>query len=143
MALDAGGCGTGLVSETIRTLRVFGEIQRMRWVLVVAALIFAHGAACWAQDAKTRISLTENSNVTSAEIGKSLDSHCPEVVLTADPRKADYTLEAINTGAGPARNPYKFTLFDHNGDRVYSTETSRKDSAVKDVCTYLAKHRRQ
>ncbi len=112
----------------------------MKCPLVLAILILAHGAVCWAQEPKTRISLTESSNVSSAEIGKSLDSHCPEVVITADSKKADYLLEAIYTGAGAARSPYKFTLFGRGGDRVFSTETARKDSAVKDVCRFIKKH---
>ncbi len=55
--------------------------------------------------------------------------------------RAEYLLEARNTGAGAARKPYKFTLFGPNGDRFFSTETSRLDSAVKDVCAYIQKHK--
>lgn len=82
-----------------------------------------------------RIALAERSNVSSAEIGKSLDKHCPGIVVTADASRAEYHLEAIDTGAGAARKPYKFTLFDQTGDRIFSTETARVDSAVKNVCT--------
>ena len=84
---------------------------------------------CHAQERKVRIFLTgtdqtlgSNSNVSAAEIGRSLDKHCPEVVLTIEQSKAQYLLQARNTEAGAARKPYKFTLFGDDGDRVFSTE---------------------
>jgi hypothetical protein len=107
------------------------------------SLLLLTGAA-YAQDRRIRIFLTGNdqtlgnsSNVSAAEIGKSLDKHCADVVLTIQQEKAEYLLQARDTGAGAARKPYKFTLFDQSGDRVFSTETSRLDSAVKDVCVYV------
>lgn len=110
-------------------------------------LLFALAATCYSQDKKVRIFLTgtdqtlgNSSNVSAAEIGKSLDKRCAEVVLTIDQGRADYLLQARDTGAGAARKPYKFTLFGRSGDRVFSTETSRLDSAVKDVCVYVRSH---
>jgi hypothetical protein len=67
------------------------------------------------QEHKIRVSLTASSNVVSAAIQKEFDSRCPEVVITVDPSKANYSLEAINTGSGKLRNPYKFSLFDPTG----------------------------
>jgi hypothetical protein len=115
--------------------------------LSLAIAFLALGGTCHSQDNKTRIflmgtdqTLANSSNVSAAEIGKSLDKHCPGVVLTIQQQRADYLLEAKDTGAGPARKPYKFTLFDHTSDRVFSTETSRLDNAVKDVCVFVQKH---
>lgn len=88
---------------------------------------------------KVRIALTPRSNVSSSEVGKGLDRHCSNVVITDDPQKAAFTLEAWDTGAGAGRKPYKFTVF-KNGDRVYSTETRGVESAVKDVCGYVSSH---
>ena len=85
--------------------------------------------------------MRENSNVSKAEIGKALNSRCPDVAITVDPEKADYLLEAINTGAGPARKPYKFSLFNRAGDYVFSTETAHVDNSVKDVCRFIEKHK--
>ena len=90
-----------------------------------------------AQDHKLRVSLTGSSNVAAAPIGKSLDKHCSEVVITVDEAKANYLLEAIDTGAGKGRKPYKFTLFNPDGDRAFSTETAGLDNAVKDVCGFI------
>ena len=109
----------------------------MRKRLAIAPLLIVLAWASHAQDHKLRVSLTSSSNVAAAPIGKSLDKYCPEVVITVDEQKANYLLEAIDTGAGKARKPYKFTLFDPDGDRAFSTETSGLDSAVKDVCGFI------
>jgi hypothetical protein len=109
-------------------------------VLVGLALV---GSAL-SQD-KIRVTLTLRSNVSTSEIGKGLDKRCPNVilsnaiVLSDDTSKARYALEAWNTGDGPGRKPYKFTLFS-NGDRMFSTETRGISGAVKDVCDYIQKH---
>jgi hypothetical protein len=107
--------------------------------LGLAPLLTFLAWAAQPQEQKLRICLTANSNVAAASIGKSLDKHCPEVVVSMDQQKANYLLEAIDTGAGKARKPYKFTLFSPDGDRAFSTETAGLDSAVKDVCTYIRK----
>ena len=109
--------------------------------LIGTLLLFACVSTSQGQDRKVRISLTGNSNVSAAEIGKALDVNCSGIVITVDPQKADYLLEAIYTGAGPARNPYKFTLYNHEGDRVFSTETARVKSATKDICSFIQKNR--
>ena len=96
---------------------------------------------CTAQsNHKFRIALTPRSNISTSEIGKGLDRHCPDVIISDDPQKTDYTLEAWDTGAGPGRKPYKFTLFKKQ-DRVFSTETRGVAGAVKDVCTYIEKQK--
>ena len=52
---------------------------------------------------KLRLCLTASSNLAAAPIGKSLDKHCPKVVITVDTQKANYLLEAVNTHAGKGR----------------------------------------
>lgn len=100
------------------------------------------GLACWsggfAQGKHERITLTPRSNVSTSEVGKELDRHCSNVVITDDAQKADFTLEAWDTGAGAGRKPYKFTLF-KNGERVFSTETRGLAGAMKDVCAFINK----
>ena len=108
----------------------------------VILLLLAFSSTGMAQTAQIRLSVTDNSNVSKAEIGKSLASHCSAVVITIDPNKADYELEAIYTGAGAARKPYKFSLFKPTGDYVFSTQTARLDNAVKDVCAFIGQHKR-
>lgn len=109
----------------------FASLYRV--VAVVAfALVFAGGA-----QAQTRIALTQRSNVSTSEVGKNLDKHCPTVVLTEDSGHADFLLEAWDTGAGAGRKPYKFTVFAPNGDRVFSTEAARIAGAVEGVCRFV------
>ena len=107
--------------------------------LASGLLLLACAATSLGEDHKARISLTERSNVSTAEIGKSLDSHCPDIVITIDRQKADYLLEARDTGAGALRKPYKFTLFSPAGDRVFSTEASSLDGATKQICGFIHK----
>lgn len=95
-----------------------------------------------AQEKKTLIFVTDTSNVSKAEIGKSLSSDCPEVSVTIDQQKSAYSLEAVWTGAGPARKPYKFSLFNNGGEYVFSTQTARLNNAVKDVCIFVRKEKR-
>jgi hypothetical protein len=63
------------------------------------------------------------------------------VIVTAHRKKADYLLEAIDTHSGKARKPYKFTLFNSDGDRIFSTETAALSNAVKDVCEFIEKNK--
>lgn len=86
------------------------------------------------QEHKIRVSLTASSNVA---IQREFDSRCAEVVVTVDQSKASYFLEAIDTGAGKARAPYKLSLFDSAGDHTFGTETASLGSAVKDVCKFI------
>ena len=105
----------------------------------IALILCLIPACALAEDSvKQHISLTPRSNVSTSEVGKELDHHCPAVIITSDPQRADYELEAWDTGAGHGRKPYKFTLF-KNGDRVFSTETRGLAGAMKDVCTFLSK----
>jgi hypothetical protein len=113
----------------------------MKTPFAVVLVLFIFAGTCHAQDKRIRISITAKSNVSEAEIGKALNSHCPDVSITVDPEKADYLLEAIDTGAGPARKPYKFSLFNHGGDYVFSTQTARADNSVKDVCKFIEKQK--
>jgi hypothetical protein len=107
--------------------------MRKIFTIVVLLSCFTVG-----QDRKIRIALTPRSNVSSSEVGKELDKHCPNVILTDDSQRAAYTLEAWDTGAGAGRKPYKFTVF-KEGDRVFSTETRGVAGAVNDVCAYVSK----
>jgi hypothetical protein len=100
-----------------------------------------------AASATVRISITGKSNISTAEIGKSFDSQCSEVVVALDVEKADYLLEAIDRGtgrgAGRGRSTarYEVTLFNRGGDRVFSSETVYLGNAFKDVCSFIRKQR--
>jgi hypothetical protein len=104
-------------------------------ILILAAMLFSLPAV--AQDGVTRIFISARSNVSAAELGREFDSHCPSVRISESQQRADFDLEAIDNGSGVARKPYKFALFNSDGDRVYSTETGQLTGAVKDICKYI------
>ena len=103
----------------------------MRAVLFAFVLAISYCTTLTGQANPIRIALTTNSTVKSADMVKGLGSNCPDVSLTVDPAKADYTLEAVED------NHFKFTVFNKDGDAVYSTTTHRLGSAVKDVCRFI------
>jgi len=111
----------------------------MRTSLVGFVLAMACSTTLAAQGSPTRIALTPSSNVPSAQIVKHLRSSCPDVVLTTDLAKADYTLEASESknAAGTRAFDFQFTLFNKDGDAVYTTSPRRITNAVKDVCTFI------
>ncbi len=102
-------------------------------VLFLVICIFSGMAL--SQKSSRRIALTGNSTVPSSEILKNLGKKCPGVTLTINPANSDYTLEA-NTENNRYNQPlrYEFTLFDRNGNSIFSTKTRHLSNAVKDVC---------
>ena len=90
-----------------------------------------------AQDTAKRIVLTDKSDVPTADILKGVQKHCPNVSITNDATKSDYTLEAVKKTRireGTEHDRFDLTVFDRDGKAVYSTETSGVGNAVKDVC---------
>ena len=100
-------------------------------------LLLLLGASVYAQDNVTRITLI-NSNIPSGAVLKGINENCQNLVLTLDASKASYTLEAqINKGSENRNERSWLTLFDKNGDAVFTTDTVGTENAVKDVCRFL------
>ncbi|HTW32463.1 MAG TPA: hypothetical protein VMD76_12345 [Candidatus Sulfotelmatobacter sp.] len=78
------------------------------------------------QSTASLVALTGNSDVPDKDISKSLRKVCPNISITNDAAKSDYTLEAI---AG-----ISLTLFDRDGKTVRSSASLDLDTAVKDIC---------
>jgi hypothetical protein len=119
--------------------RKFAFVDRF-WLLATVAcstLIFAEAKP-------VKISLTTQTPssipaMATADIARELSKRCPNAGLTRNAETADYSLEAVG---GDRTNPhgqrlYKFTLFDHEGNVVFTTETRQLGNAVKDVCAYI------
>jgi hypothetical protein len=105
----------------------------MKRVLVVVSLLLLAGAvAIQAQPKQFRFFLSPASTVPSADVLKNLGNKCPNASLTLDSKKSDYMLEA-----GGWSGHYRFTVFKHGGDAVFSTSTVMLSNAVKDVCHYV------
>lgn len=89
-----------------------------------------------AQSTAKSIALTDKSQVEPKDLLKPLQKECPDISVTNDAAKSDYTLEAIKK-VDPSHNgndTFNFTLFDHDGQIVRSTSTALLGNAVKDMC---------
>jgi hypothetical protein len=110
---------------------------------VASCFAFGQNAPMEKPESTVRLWLSEkevnsaHGQFSSQEILKELSSKCVGVVLTDSQEKADYRLEAGHawccTPQGQSRG-YVFTLFNKEGDAVFSTKTHGLGNAVKDVC---------
>lgn len=90
------------------------------------------GTARAQQHAPVKLYLAPSSMVPQADIVRHLGNKCPNVTLTLDSKKSDYMLDARGWSGR-----YKFTLYRHGGDAVFSTQTQMMSNSVKDVCKYI------
>lgn len=79
--------------------------------------------------------------IPTADIAREVSKRCPNVSITRNAEAANYSLEAVG---GERTNPhgqrlFKFTLYDHDGNVVFTTETRQLHNAVKDVCAFIDK----
>src|SRR6267154_326817 len=99
-------------------------------------LILLSSIPALAQDVPKRIAMTDKSDVSTADILKGLQKNCSNISITSDVTKSDYTLEAIKKtkfAGGNESDHFDLTLFDHDGNAIYSTSTRRVSNAVKDL----------
>jgi hypothetical protein len=94
-----------------------------------------------ALDAPKSIALSKTSNVSHADISTLLQKGCPQVSITDDPTKGDYTLEAtVKTDLKAApheQTSFDLTLFDRDGKLLRSTSNPGLGGAVKDMCNAI------
>ncbi|MGH9776179.1 MAG: hypothetical protein ACRD50_14675 [Candidatus Acidiferrales bacterium] len=99
--------------------------------LLMLALLATAGAAS-PQPRPVKLVLSPRSTIPSGELLRHFSSHCSNVSLTMNSKQSDYMLEA-----GGWSGEYRFTLYAHGGDAIFSTHTARLGNAVKDTCKYL------
>jgi hypothetical protein len=112
----------------------------MKLLVLILASVVSISSAFGQSNPQKRIALTSASNVTTGEVARELAKHCPEIKVTVDASKADYTLEAKfiqGTKSGNAYQSAEFTLFSLDGDVLFSTSTMLVKNAVKDVCSFI------
>jgi hypothetical protein len=108
-------------------------MKRLLAIAAVAVVLVMLGAGSLGADPRPiKLLLKPTSTIPEAEVLRHLSSHCPNVGITRDWRRSDYELEA-----GGWSGAYKFVVYAHGGDAVYSTTTERLGNAVKDVCHFL------
>jgi hypothetical protein len=101
-------------------------------VAMLFLFFWASAGTARAQHGPVRIYLAPSSMVYQADIVRHLGNKCPNVTLTLDSKKSDYMLDARGWSGH-----YKFTLFRHGGDAVFSTQTQMMSNSVKDVCRFI------
>jgi hypothetical protein len=102
-----------------------------------AGLVLLSAISTAAQNTPKSIAFTDTSTVPPNEILKPLRKECPNVSITNDVSKSDYTLEAIKRSApgSPAgTNTFDLTAFDRDGKTFRSTSTTSLGNSVKDIC---------
>lgn len=86
-------------------------------------------------------SIPDGIRSPSADVIKTFNEKCPQVTVTDDVVKADFTVILDHEeGKGVARRKNKVVVFDHNGDDIYSGSTRGLGNAVKDACSAIVTH---
>jgi|SRR5580692_9541988 hypothetical protein len=103
------------------------------------AVLILSSAYLVAEAKPTKINVT-SSTLPTATIAKQFADKCPNVGITRN-EQADYSLEVAG---GDRTNPhgnrlYQFSLFNANGDVVFTASTRQLHNAIKDVCNYINK----
>lgn len=109
----------------------------MRKLLMIGLMLSLLPVASFARKKKVparplKVVLSPASTVPAGDIMKYLNQKCPNVTITLDSTKSDYMLTARGWSG-----QYRFTLYRHGGDLVFSTSTMMLSNAVKDVCRYV------
>lgn len=96
------------------------------------------------QDAK-RIVLSPKSNISTSEVAEGFQKYCPNVLVTEDPGKADFTLEAaqeVTLYQGDSVRRWHFTLLNKDGDVIFTTHPkfslgNRFAHHFEDTCKFI------
>jgi hypothetical protein len=108
-------------------------MKRILMSAAVAGILWLGSAAgSPAEPRPIKLLIKPTSTVPPEEVLRHLSTHCPNVGITRDWKRSDYELEA-----GGLSGAYRFVVYAHGGDAVYSTNTARLGNAVKDVCHFL------
>ena len=90
------------------------------------------------QKGPVRIAFSSTSTIAAIDIRKALAANCPDVLLTTDPLRSDYALEAMAGTVNPIYptevTRYRFTLFDRAGNSFFSTAPHKFLNAIHNVC---------
>ena len=74
----------------------------------------------------------------SSEMAKDFDKECPEVKITINQARADYTVTLNHIESGFVRDN-QFEVYDADGDRIKGKEGGSIKNGVKGVCSLIAK----
>jgi hypothetical protein len=93
------------------------------------------------QKGPVRIAFSSTSTIAATDIRKALAATCPNVLLTTDPLRSDYALEAmagtVNVVFPTEVTRYRFTLFDRSGNAFFCTAPHKFANAIHNLCTAI------
>jgi hypothetical protein len=111
-------------------------------IFAVLALLFFTSVIS-AQDTK-RVILSPKSTISTSEIAEGFEKACPNVLVTEDPAKADYVLEAaenVRFSNGDSMRQWHFTLLSKDGDVLFTTHPKvsfhKYEHHFKDTCEFI------
>lgn len=71
----------------------------------------------------------------TAEIIKTFNQRCPEVIVTSNLQKAQFAITLDHEGGkGYLRHRNKIVVFNRDGDVIFSDSTRELGNSVKDAC---------
>jgi hypothetical protein len=71
----------------------------------------------------------------TAEIIKTFNQRCPQVIVTSNPDKAQFAVTLDHEGGkGYLRHRNKIVVFNRDGDAIFSDSTRELGNSVKDAC---------
>jgi hypothetical protein len=84
-------------------------------------------------EAKLRVYVTDRPQTT--EIMKTFNQRCPEVAVTNNVAKADFSVTLDHEGGkGYLHRRNKIVVFNRDGDDIFADSTRELGNAVKDAC---------
>jgi hypothetical protein len=96
-------------------------------------------------DSKGSLSVTGGTSPRITDAMKNFARHCPGVVITLNPERADYVARFDYEEVSPATlfvGGNKVAVFDQKQELIYSVSTRRLTNAVKHTCTAILSRKR-
>jgi hypothetical protein len=91
----------------------------------------ADGSGSWGGGGST----SGGARPQTAEIIKTFNQRCPEVIVTSNPDKAQFAVTLDHEGGkGYLRHRNKIVVFNHDGDAIFTDSTRELGNSVKDAC---------
>lgn len=91
----------------------------------------ADGSGSWGGGGST----SGGARPQTAEIIKTFNQRCPQIIITSNPDKAQFAVTLDHEGGkGALRHRNKVVVFNHDGDAIFSDSTRELGNSVKDAC---------
>ena len=85
----------------------------------------------------SRHSSQGSTHPQTVEVMKTFGESCPNLTVTKDSHKADYTVSFERESLKTIRRHNKFAAFNRSGDMVFSSSTRELGNAVRSFCASI------